>query len=61
MGNENRLLSDDDVKAIADELEKRLLERFYSDLGKGVWAAIWKAGIAILIAIAAAGSIKGLK
>ncbi len=61
MGNENRLLTDDDVKAIADALEQRIVERFYSDLGKGVWAAVWKAAIAILIAFAAAGSIKGLK
>lgn len=61
MAEDNRLLTDDDVKAIADALEQRIVERFYSDLGRGVWAVIWKAAIAVAIALAAAGSIKGLK
>ncbi len=59
--NDNRLLTDDDVQAITDALEKRVVERFYGDLGKGVWALVWKAIILAILGVAAYGSIKGIK
>lgn len=59
--NDDRLLTDADVKAVVDALENRFVDRFYSDLGKGVWSVVWKAVIVCLIGIAAAGYIKGIK
>ena len=38
-----RNLTEDDVNALADALEKRFEERFYSKLGQGVWGIFWKA------------------
>lgn len=57
----DRKLTDDDVKAIVDQLETRVSERFYGDLGRGVWAVVWKALILAIIGIAAYGSTKGFK
>lgn len=51
---EDRNLTDADVKAIAKEMK----EQFYSNLGKGVWSVVWKAIIAALIAIAYYGMNK---
>jgi hypothetical protein len=53
--NDGRILSDADAEAIAAALEKRLEDRFMVNLGKGVWALIWKAAIVLLVAIAAYG------
>jgi hypothetical protein len=58
---EERKLSDDDVRAIVDEMEQRMTERFYGDIGRGVWAVVWKAIIAALVLVAAYGSTKGFK
>lgn len=58
---EERKLSDDDVRAIVDEMEQRMTERFYGDIGRGVWAVVWKALIAALVLVAAYGSTKGFK
>lgn len=57
----NRNLSDADIIEIVDQLEARVAARFYSDLGRGVWALVWKAAVLALIGIAAYGSFKGLK
>ena len=57
----NRNLTDEDVIAVVDALEKRMTERFYNDLGKGVWSLAWKAIVVTLVALAAYGSIKGMK
>jgi hypothetical protein len=59
--DEDRNLTDNDVKAIVDQLESRWVERFYGDLGRGVWGVFWKAAIVSLIGIAAYGSVKGMK
>lgn len=53
-----RILSDEDVDAIAAALENRLEERFMVNLGKGVWGLFWKALIVLLVAIAAYGAVK---
>ena len=56
-----RKLTDEDVKAVVEALENRIVARFYTDLGKGVWAVVWKALIVVLIGLAAAGAVKGTK
>ena len=58
---EHRTLTDEDVKAIADALEKKLINKFYADLGKGVWGLVWKAIVTGIIIIAAYGAAKGGK
>lgn len=54
----HRMLTDEDVKAVADELEHRLVARFYSNLGRGVWSLVWKAVVVGLLALAAYGGLK---
>lgn len=57
----NRLLTDEDVRAITDALEQRVVERFYGDLGKGVWTLVWRAIVLGILAVAVYGSTKGFK
>ena len=52
----HRLLTDEDINAIADVLEVRLVERFYSNLGQGVWGLVKKGVVAALLALAAYGA-----
>lgn len=54
-------LSDDDIDRIVEALDRRITQRFYSDLGKGVWGLVWKAIVIAVVAVAAYGSIKGIK
>ncbi len=61
MTEEHRNLTDADVAAITDALEKRMTERFYNDIGRGVWSMVWKAVVVALVGIAAYGSMKGMK
>ena len=56
--NEERNLTDADVDAIVNALKKSVVEEFYADLGKGVWAYVKKAFFVAVIAIAAYGAIK---
>jgi hypothetical protein len=46
-----RTLSDADIDAILDRAEKR----FYLNLGKGLWKAVWAVVLVALISIAAVG------
>lgn len=55
----DRSLTDDDVKKIVDCLETRLEQRFYVNLGRGIWAFVWRAAIAGLLVLAAWGHYKG--
>lgn len=57
--SDDRNLTEADVKAIVDTLEQRFTQKFYSDLGKGVWAWIWRAIIAAALFLAAYGAAKG--
>jgi hypothetical protein len=50
------MLTDEDIDAIADVLEVRLVERFYSNLGQGVWGLAKKGAIMALLALAAYGA-----
>lgn len=61
MPEHERNLTDDDVRALSDELEKRLTERFYGNLGRGMWALAWKAIITAILGVIAYGSLKGFK
>ena len=56
-----RNLTEDDVQALSDELEKRLTTWFYQGLGRGLWGVVWKGVLLALLAFAAAGSFKGVK
>ena len=61
MGDENRNLTDADVRAVVDEMEKRMVNRFYGDIGRGVWAIAWSVIVVAMLGRASYGSIKGLK
>ena len=54
-----RALTDDDIDALADALERTLSDRFYRNLGRGLWALVWKGIVVAAVAIAAYGSVKG--
>ena len=58
---EGRTLSDADVDAIANALEQRVVERFYGNVGRGVWGLAWRAIVVTIAAIAIYGSVKGMK
>ena len=56
-----RNLTDDDIRAIVDMLEQRAVERFQTNIGKGVLYFVWTWGIRVLCAIALYGlGSKGL-
>lgn len=61
MPEHERNLTDDDVKALADELEDRLTNRFYGNLGRGMWSLAWRAIVLAILGIIAFGSLKGIK
>lgn len=52
-----RNLTDDDVKALVDELEKRLEQQ----VGKGLIGLLWKAAVLGFLALAAYGFLRGDK
>lgn len=54
----DRNLTDDDVAAVAEALESRLVERFYHNLGSGVWSFVWKAVVVALLGVAVIGAVK---
>lgn len=56
-----RTLTDADVAAITDALEKRMVEGFYRDIGMGVWGLAKKAFYLALAALAAYGYFKGVR
>lgn len=55
----DRNLTDADVQAIVDKLKTELVEDFYGDLGRGVWAFIKKALIGLLLVLAVYGIASG--
>lgn len=57
----NRALTDDDVQALADEFESRLVSRFYANLGRGIWGLVWKGLVGGVVLIAAYGAAKGMR
>lgn len=57
----SRALTDQDIQALADEFESRLVSRFYDNLGRGVWGLAWKALLGAIVLVAAYGAVKGMK
>lgn len=59
-----RSLTDEDAKAIAaalaDEMEDRLVKRFYHNLGRGLWGLIWKGILLLMLGLAAYGGFQKL-
>lgn len=55
----DRALTDSDIRALADELERQLTERFYTNLGRGLWSIVWRALVGAAVALAAYGAAKG--
>lgn len=53
----HRSLTEEDITAIADVLEARLVNRFYSNLGRGVWGLAKKGAILALLALASYGAL----
>lgn len=51
--NSQRNLTDEDVQAILDAFE----DRFYTNLGKGLWGMVWKVLIVAIVGVAAYGAI----
>ncbi len=58
---EERRLSDADVIALADEMERRIVRRFYGNLGRGIWSLVWRIIVWAIVGIAAYGIAKGMK
>lgn len=55
----DRKISDADVEAIVQELQKQLAQKFYDDLGRGIWSALKTLAIAAALALAAWGYKNG--
>ena len=55
-----RAMTDEDVRAIVDLLEERLTNKFYLDLGRGVWGLAWRAVVAVVVLVAAYGGFTRL-
>lgn len=54
----HRTLTDEDVTAIVERLRADMTKQFYNDLGRGVWAVVKSAVIAVALMIAAWGAVK---
>lgn len=54
-------LSDDDIKAIVNALEDKMVERLKINVGTGVLGLVWRGIIILVIVLAAYGSVKGIK
>lgn len=57
----SRTLTEDDVKAIVDELERRAAQRFQLNIGRGVLSLVWKALFYLMLWLAAYGAAGGFK
>lgn len=58
--NERRTLTDADIDALTKAMRKAWINSFYQDLGKGLWALVWRVLLAALILVAAYGASKSL-
>jgi len=58
---EKRKLTDEDVAAIAKQIEDGILQRFQLNVGRGVLAIVWKWVLSALILLAAYGAGGGFK
>ncbi len=51
MIEDERNLTDADVKALSKQLADDFQTRFFGELGKGVWGIFWKALVAVMLII----------
>jgi hypothetical protein len=56
-----RTLTEADVKAIVDEIERRTAQRFQLNIGKGVLGLAWRSSFYLILWIAAYGAAGGFK
>lgn len=56
---ESRTLTDADVQAIVNELERRATQRFQLNIGRGILALAWKACFYLILWLAAYGAAGG--
>jgi hypothetical protein len=57
----NRTLTEDDVKAIAAQIESGITQRFQLNVGRGILGLAWRVFVYALVAVAAYGAGGGLK
>lgn len=57
----NRTLTEDDVKAIAEQIESGITQRFQLNIGRGILGLAWRVFMYALVAVAAYGAGGGLK
>lgn len=56
-----RTLSDSDIEAIVEKTSDVLMQKFYTNLGRGIWAVVWKAVVLGALALATYGMVTGKK
>ena len=59
--DDKRTLTDADVSAIADQIERTFLRQFQLNVGRGVLGMVWRMFIYALVALAAYGAGGGFK
>jgi hypothetical protein len=59
MADENRNLTDEDVKALASAIRNEMIHEFYQDLGHGFLGFVKKGLMYGLMMIAAYGAMRG--
>ncbi|MEF9444382.1 hypothetical protein OWS73_21395 [Burkholderia sp. 1B3(2022)] len=57
----NRTLTEDDVKAIAEQIESGITQRFQLNVGRGVLGLVWRVVLYALLMTAAYGAGGGFK
>ena len=58
---EDRTLTDNDIRSIVDELERRASQRFKLNIANGVLSLVWKACFYLMLWLAAYGAAGGFK
>lgn len=53
----SRTLTDEDIEAITEALEKKMTTKIYHDLGKGIFGMIWRGILLAIVSIAAYGAL----
>lgn len=59
--DDKRTLTDDDVRAIAEQIERGVMRQFQLNVGRGVLGLAWRVIVYALIALAAYGAGGGFK
>lgn len=59
--DDKRTLTEADVRAIAEQIEKGITQKFQLNVGRGVLAVVWKVILYTLIGLAAYGAGGGFK